>query len=46
MEELDDFNRMLAIMETAAHLEVLVERGILSSRTDDGTIRFMSANVS
>jgi glyoxylase-like metal-dependent hydrolase (beta-lactamase superfamily II) len=29
LDDLDPFNQMLAIVETAAHLEVLVERGLL-----------------
>ncbi|SNS77575.1 MBL fold metallo-hydrolase [Rhodococcoides kyotonense] len=34
--ELDDFNKMVATCETLAHLDVLVERGQLRVRTDDG----------
>lgn len=33
---LDDFNQMLAVMETAAHLDVLADRGRASSRIDRG----------
>ena len=34
LAELDPFNRMLAILETAVHLEVLVERGLVASDAD------------
>ncbi|GAY11905.1 MBL fold metallo-hydrolase [Pseudonocardia sp. N23] len=34
LAELDPFNRMLAILETAVHLEVLVERGLVASDSD------------
>ncbi len=34
--ELDPFNRMMATTETAAHLEVLAERGILRRTVEDG----------
>jgi glyoxylase-like metal-dependent hydrolase (beta-lactamase superfamily II) len=34
LADLDDFNQMLAVCETAAHLEVLVLRGLLDARTD------------
>lgn len=37
---LDDFNRMLAVMETAAHLDVLVDRGRASSRSAGGITRY------
>lgn len=33
LAELDPFNRMLAVMETKAHLDVLVDRGALTRRT-------------
>lgn len=36
LDELDDMNRMLAVMETAAHLDVLVERGVLTATAQDG----------
>jgi glyoxylase-like metal-dependent hydrolase (beta-lactamase superfamily II) len=35
LKELDPFNAMLAILETAAHLDVLAERGLLS-RIEEG----------
>ncbi|MEP7021677.1 MAG: MBL fold metallo-hydrolase, partial [Pseudonocardiales bacterium] len=39
-DELDMFNQMLAVHETMAHLEVLVERGWLSRSIVDGVARF------
>ncbi|NMH77070.1 MBL fold metallo-hydrolase [Pseudonocardia xinjiangensis] len=36
LEELDPFNAMLATLETAAHLDVLVERGVVRSVETDG----------
>ena len=41
LDELDPFNEMLATLETAAHLEVLVERGVLATREQDG-VRYYS----
>jgi glyoxylase-like metal-dependent hydrolase (beta-lactamase superfamily II) len=41
--DLDMFNQILAIHETMAHLVVLVERGWLTSTTDDGVERFARA---
>ena len=39
--DLDVFNRMLATLETAAHLELLVDRGLVTSATDDaGVVRY------
>ena len=35
-DELDAFNRMLAVNETAAHLQVLVDREALGVRDEDG----------
>ncbi len=35
-DDLDPFNQMLATMETAAHLDVLVAQGRLSAADDDG----------
>jgi glyoxylase-like metal-dependent hydrolase (beta-lactamase superfamily II) len=35
-EELNGFNQMLAVLETAAHLDLLVHRGELHSSTVDG----------
>ena len=36
LDDLDLFNRILAINETAAHLDVLVERGWLARTVLDG----------
>ena len=41
LDELDPFNAMLATLETAAHLEVLVERGAVVAREQDG-VRYYS----
>ena len=41
--ELDDFNQMLAVTETAAHLDVLVVRGELVANDIDGTITYERA---
>jgi glyoxylase-like metal-dependent hydrolase (beta-lactamase superfamily II) len=38
LHELDDFNQMLAVMETVAHLTVLVASGTLTSSGDDVTL--------
>ena len=38
--ELDEFNQIMAVHETMAHLQVLVERGALTRGIDDGVIRF------
>ncbi|MGQ0577200.1 MAG: MBL fold metallo-hydrolase [Pseudonocardia sp.] len=40
LDDLDPLNAMLAILETAAHLDVLVERGALSVTTDGETARY------
>jgi glyoxylase-like metal-dependent hydrolase (beta-lactamase superfamily II) len=42
LAELDLFNSMLATMETGAHLEVLAERGLVTSRTHDGVVHYTS----
>jgi glyoxylase-like metal-dependent hydrolase (beta-lactamase superfamily II) len=36
--ELDLFNQMLAVTETAAHLDLLVARGLLTMSDEDGTV--------
>jgi glyoxylase-like metal-dependent hydrolase (beta-lactamase superfamily II) len=41
--ELDLFNQMLAVSETAAHLDLLVARGVLTVTDEDGT--FVYAKV-
>ncbi|MEU4743223.1 MBL fold metallo-hydrolase [Actinosynnema sp. NPDC023658] len=38
--ELDLFNRVLATGETAAHLDVLVHRGLLTTDVEDGVVRY------
>lgn len=43
LDELNLFNRTLAVGETAAHLNVLVERGRLRSTTEDGVVRYAAA---
>ncbi|CRK62080.1 FIG00997117: hypothetical protein [Alloactinosynnema sp. L-07] len=40
-DELDTFNRTLAVGETAAHLDVLVVRGELKSSTVDGVVEYL-----
>jgi hypothetical protein len=42
LDDLDPFNQMLAVAETAAHLELLVGQGRLS-RTDVDGVRCYSA---
>jgi glyoxylase-like metal-dependent hydrolase (beta-lactamase superfamily II) len=42
LDELDPYNQMLAVLETAAHLDVLVMQGRLSS-TQDGDVTKYSA---
>jgi glyoxylase-like metal-dependent hydrolase (beta-lactamase superfamily II) len=36
LSDLDEFNGALASMETKAHLELLVARGLAEARTEDG----------
>ena len=38
--ELDPFNRMLAITETVAHLDVLIQRGQLARKDEDGVTTY------
>jgi len=40
LNDLSPFNRMLAVLETKAHLDVLVERGRLRNHDDGGTRRY------
>lgn len=40
LDELDPMNTMLAVMETQAHLDVLVERGVLHCTDDGGVARY------
>ena len=39
-DELDPFNQMMAVMETAAHLDVLVSQGRLRSAEPDGVVLY------
>ncbi|TCK25245.1 glyoxylase-like metal-dependent hydrolase (beta-lactamase superfamily II) [Pseudonocardia endophytica] len=43
LDDLDLFNKMLAVMETTAHLDVLVERGALGVAEIDGVARYQLA---
>ncbi len=43
LDELDEFNTILAVHETMAHLQVLVERGWLARTTEDGVVHFRRA---
>jgi glyoxylase-like metal-dependent hydrolase (beta-lactamase superfamily II) len=40
LDDLDLFNRILAVHETMAHLAVLVERGLLTRSVEDGIVHF------
>jgi hypothetical protein len=42
-DELNDFNRMLAVNETVAHLDVLVARGRAAVSETDGVARYRPA---
>jgi glyoxylase-like metal-dependent hydrolase (beta-lactamase superfamily II) len=42
LADLDLFNAMLATLETAAHLEVLVERGLVTGSDQDGIVHYTS----
>jgi glyoxylase-like metal-dependent hydrolase (beta-lactamase superfamily II) len=42
LDDLDPFNQMLAVMETAAHLDVLVRLGRLRSSVARGVVRYES----
>ena len=41
--ELDPFNQMLAVIETRAHLELLVAQGRLASTSADGVTFYQEA---
>ena len=45
LDELDPFNQMLAVLETGAHLDLLVAQGRLSSTTIDGVLHYASTAV-
>jgi hypothetical protein len=40
---LDEFNQILAVIETAAHLDVLVTQDRLRRQEVDGVLRYSSA---
>ncbi|MQA06555.1 MAG: MBL fold metallo-hydrolase [Streptosporangiales bacterium] len=40
LEELDPFNRMLAVLETKAHLDVLTDRDVVRRGTSAGVLRY------
>ena len=40
LDELDTFNRMLAVIESGAHLDVLVEAGTLTGTEEEGVRRY------
>ena len=42
-EELDRFDRMLAVLETAAHLDVLVLRGVAARADEEAPVRYWPA---
>lgn len=37
---MDSFNRMLAVLETAAHLDLLVSQGKLTAQVVDGVLHY------
>lgn len=41
-DDLDVFNQMLAVNETVAHLDVLVERGDLKTSTTEGILHYLA----
>lgn len=43
LEDLDLFNSMLAVLETSAHLDVLVERGVLAVAQEQGVAVYRQA---
>ncbi len=43
LSEMDAFNQMLAVLETAAHLDLLVSQGKLTVRIDDGVRHYTVA---
>lgn len=44
-DSLDVFNQMLAIGETAAHLDLLVVRGLLRSSANDGVLEYRTVST-
>ena len=43
LTDLDPFNQLLAVLETAAHLELLVAQGRLRAHEDGGVVRYALA---
>ena len=43
LPDLDPLNAMLATLETASHLEVLVQRGVLARTEQDGVDHYATA---
>ena len=43
LDDLDPFNQMLAVLESAAHLEVLAERGHVRRADVDGRVHYTAA---
>jgi len=43
MDELDPFNQMLAVTETAAHLQLLAAKGRVTRQESDGLRSYQSA---
>jgi hypothetical protein len=41
LDELDPFNQMLAVLETAAHLDLLVLQGRLRALVSDGVTGYV-----
>ena len=46
LEELDDFNAMLAVFETAAHLDLLVTQGRAARSVEDGSTALLLISAS
>ncbi len=40
LPDMDPFNSMLAVLETSAHLDVLVEREAVSATSQDGVVHY------
>ena len=40
LAEMDPFNAMLAVLETSAHLDVLLERGVVAAASQDGVAHY------
>jgi hypothetical protein len=44
LDELDPFNRMLAVTETLAHLELLVAQGRVSRAEEEDPVTYQSSS--